>query len=231
MEKAKINELISSAAKTIFSYCRVRTNSKEEAEDLSQDIFVKLLNTKGSFSNEKAFYGFMWTVAGNVYKDWYKKRKTRVECELDESIPDGQLRFAELLEQEEDINRLYRELSLLTEQYRKVTILYYFEGKKVSDISKSQKISESMVKFLLFKTRNNLKESMNMERTRGDLSFNPRRMFLGANRPKVGSQKLEETLHEYWDLVNKNMIAQNILLACYNDRCSAEDISLKLSKV
>jgi len=223
-----VNELISSAAKTIFLYCRARTNSKEEAEDLSQDILFKLMRAKGSFINEKSFYGFMWAVAGNVYKNWYKKCKRHIECELDDHIPDGNASFTELFEQEEDISRLYRELGLLTEQYRRVTILYYFEAKKVSDISKSLGISESMVKFLLFKTRKILKEGMNMEKARGDLSFSPGRMWLGSNRPKDGSKKTDELIHEYWDLVNKNLIAQNILFACYNDRCSAEDISLQI---
>ena len=59
LDKEKTDKLISDSAKTIFSYCRARTNSKEEAEDLSQDIILELLKSKGSFCNDKAFYGFM----------------------------------------------------------------------------------------------------------------------------------------------------------------------------
>ena len=76
-----------------------------------------------------------------------------------------------------------------------------------------------MVKFLLFKSRKILKEGMNMERTKGNLSFNPGRLML--------------TPYGHGCLINlgefeKNLIAQNILLACYYERCNAEEISLQL---
>jgi len=76
-----------------------------------------------------------------------------------------------------------------------------------------------MVKFLLFKSRKILKEGMNMERTKGDLSFNPSYLALMV---------WGENAHEYWDMCRENLIVQNILLACYNDRCTVEDISLQI---
>lgn len=167
MEKEVSDMLIADAAKSLYSYCRARTGTREEAEDLSQDIILQLLQSRESLRDDKAFYGFMWAVAGNVYKDWCKKRKKAVEGELDESIPDSGVPIAELLEKESEAALLHRELRLLGERHRKVTVLYYFYDKKVSEIAKSQSISESMVKFLLFKSRNILKEGMNMERTMG----------------------------------------------------------------
>jgi len=226
LEKEKTDKLITDAAKTIFSYCRARTNSKEDAEDLSQDILFELLRSKGSFCNDKAFYGFMWAVAGNVYKDWCKKRKKIIESELDENISDDSVPLAELLEKESDLRLLYRELSLLTEQYRKVIVQYYFNELKVSDISKSLNISESMVKFLLFKSRKILKEGMNMERTKGDLSFKPRHLILALLG--AGANCDMEKVHSIWNAVDANLLAQNILFACYNDRCTAEEISLEI---
>ena len=223
MDKEKSDKLIAEAAKTIFSYCRARTNSKEDAEDLSQDIILKLLRTRETLRDDKAFYGFMWTIAGNVCKEWYKKRKKIIECELDESISDDSTPLIELIEKESDLKLLYRELGLLTEQYRKVIIQYYFNEYKVSDISKSLNISESMVKFLLFKSRKILKEGMNMERTKGDLNFNPINMSIGI----IGPTSVEDR-HSIWNIVNDNLIAQNILFACYNDRCTAEEISLQI---
>ncbi|MCL2774441.1 MAG: sigma-70 family RNA polymerase sigma factor [Oscillospiraceae bacterium] len=229
MEKEQSDKLIADAAKTLFSYCRTRTNSKEDAEGLSQDILLKLLKNRETLRDDKAFYGFMWTVAGNVYKDWCKKRKKRVECELDENISDESVPLAELLEKESDLRLLYRELGLLTEQYRKVVIQYYFNNCKVPDISKSMDISESMVKFLLFKSRKILKEGMNMEKTNGNLSFNPGKMSLSLLIDIIPDDlQQKEIRRSIQNLVNGNMIAQNILFACYNDRCTAEEISLQI---
>jgi len=226
LEKEKTVELITEAAKTIFLYCRSRTNSKEEAEDLSQDILYELLRSKGSFCNDKAFYGFMWAVAGNVYKNWCKRQKKTAVLELDKHIPDKSASLVELFEKEADLQLLYRELSLLTEQYRKTTILYYFDGLKVLEISKSLNISESMVKFLLFKSRKILREGMNMERTKGDLCFNPGNVEMNVISGG-DSFKIEDAL-SLKAVCNDSLIAQNILLACYNDRCTAEEISLQI---
>ena len=221
MDKGRTDEIIAESARTIFSYCRARTSSKVEAEDLSQDIMLELLGAKGSFVNDKAFYGFMWAVAGNVYKNWCKKRAKAVLLELDERIPDRAAPIDEVIEKEEVLRLLYRELSLLNEQHRKATILYYFDDLKVSQISKSLNISESMVKFLLFKSRKILKEGMSMERTTGNLSFNPGHMTL-ALWGKSWPGYVDPTAFE------RNLIAQNILLACYHESCTAEELSLQM---
>ena len=54
-------------------------------------------------------------------------------------------------EEKGDIFALRRELTLLSEKYRKVAILYYIENRSCAEISSSLTISESMVKYLLFK--------------------------------------------------------------------------------
>jgi RNA polymerase sigma factor (sigma-70 family) len=185
---------------------------------------LELLKTKGTFASDKAFYGFMWGVAGNVYKNWCKKHAKPGAMPLDEKFPDSGVPFTEMLEKESEISNLHRQLILLGEQHRKVTVMYYFDGMKVSAISNALNISQSMVKFLLFKSRKILKEGINMERTFGDSSFNPRRMALGISTPKGGSWPgcVDPTNFE------RNVIAQNIVLTCYNEGCTAEEISLQL---
>lgn len=60
-----------------------------------------------------------------------------------------------------------------------------------------------------------------MERTRGELSFNPGTLKLAL----IGG---EWTNYVDPTIFERNLLAQNILLACYNDRCTAEEISLQL---
>ena len=218
MDRETSDLRIANAAKTLFSYCRARTNSREEAEDLSQDILLELLRSRGNLRDDRAFYAFMWAVAGNVYKNWCKKH-AKSTAPLDERLPDDSPPLTDLLENEADLALLRRELSLLTERHRRVTVLYYFDGLRVAEIAGRLGLSEAMVKFLLFKSRQILKEGMDMERTPGTLSFNPGRLRLhywgtGGN--------------PFWRLCEDSLIAQNILLACYNDSCTAEEISLQL---
>ncbi len=215
MDKNELDEKITEMAKSILSYCAARTSNRYEAEDLAQDIIVQMYKSAESIRNINAFYGFMWAVAGNVYRQWYKKHLKNKECKLNDDLYDELFIFND---DSSDIYLLRRELSLLNEKYRKAVILYYMDDLSCSEISERLSISESMVKYLLFKSRQLLKEGMNMERTYGEQSYNPKEMSLlywgnGENR--------------YFHLCDSK-ISQNILFACYNDKLTAEQISLEI---
>lgn len=155
-------------------YCR-RTSNREDAEDLAQDIIAAIYESVPSLRCDDAFYVFMWSVAGNVYKGWCRKKSKNRECELTDNLLDA------TESQSEDNSEVYllrRELTLLSEKYRKAVILYYIENMSCSKIAASLSISESMVKYLLFKSRQILKEGMNMERNYGRQSFAPKELKL-----------------------------------------------------
>ena len=215
MNDSPFYEKLTDAAKTIFSYCMAKTSNKEDAEDLSQDILYELIKSSGSIRDENAFYGFMWSVANNVYSHWYKKKLKNATCELDENIVSYEDLFN--IEDNNDIYLLRRELTLLSEKYRKATILYYIDRKSCQEIAQELAISESMVKYLLFKSRKILKEGMNMERNLGELSYNPKifvPLYLGSGP------------NRFWTYMS-NKIRQNIVEACYNDALTEEQISLE----
>ena len=214
MDKKELDLKITDAAKSILSYCISRTPDRAEAEDLAQDILLEICRSAANIRDDKAFYGFMWGVASNVYRQWCKKRSGRDEGELTEDISVETEFFAE---EDTDLYLLRRELSLLAEKYRKATILYYIDGKSCSEISETLAVSESMVKYLLFKSRQILKEGINMERKLGNLSYNPKSFTplyhgSGPNR--------------WWEFMG-GKIRQNIALACYNDSLTSEQISLE----
>ena len=215
MDKQVLDAKIEEIAKALLSYCSARTSNHFEAEDLAQNIILEIYKSSDNIRNVDAIYGFMWAVAGNVYKQWCKDKAKNKEFELTDNLPD----VAELpVEDDSALYLLRRELTLLSEKYRKAVVLYYIENKSCFEISAHLGISESMVKYLLFKSRQILKEGMSMERNYGQQSYNPKGLSLlfwghGANR--------------YYHLCDSK-ISQNILFACYNDKLSAEQISLEI---
>ncbi|OGO92474.1 MAG: hypothetical protein A2Y17_11000 [Clostridiales bacterium GWF2_38_85] len=219
MNKETTDRKIIEIAKTVFSYCLARTNTKEEAEDLSQDILLEILRSCENIRDDKAFYGFMWAVAGNVYKNWCKKRLKNNFSELDDNLCDETYDISRQLEFQTDINLLRRELCLLNEKNRKAMILYYLNGFSVSSIAIQLHLSDSMVKYLLFKARQILKEGMNMERNYGEQSYNPKELSL---------LYMGEGPNHFWQITQGKKIPQNILWACYNDNLTEEEISLQI---
>lgn len=215
MNEIELREKIVEVSKTIFSYCMAKTPTREDAEDLSQDILLELTKSAANIRDDRAFYSFMWSVAGNVYKQWYRKKIAHSTCELSEDIPEEEDHFNE---DKSDIFALRRELTLLSEKYRKATILYYIENRSCAEISSSLTISESMVKYLLFKSRKILKEGMSMERNLGELSYNPKELI-----PMYHGQGP----NQFWQFM-QNKIRQNIVCACYNDALTSQQISLEI---
>ena len=230
MDKSQINEKITEISKTIFSYCMAKTNTREDAEDLSQEILCELIKSSQSLRREDAFYRFMWSVANNVYKQWYRKKKrdstsplpweeedaannadiADVDAEFEDSLADKE-------EQENLIFLLRRELALLSENHRRAAILYYIENRSCPQIAHTLSISESMVKYLLFRSRKILKEGMNMERKLGTLSYNPKSLT-----PMYSG----EGPNHFWDFM-QTKIRQNIVGACYNDSLTPQQISIE----
>ncbi len=215
MNESQLHEQIMEVSKTIFSFCLTKTSNRQDAEDLSQDIILELFKSVKNIRDDKAFYGFMWAVAENIYKQWYKKKLKSKTCELTDAIANTLVNFEP--DNNSDIYLLRRELSLLSEKYRKATILYYINGEGCHQIAEKLSLSESMVKYLLFKSRKILKEGMNMERKLGELSYNPKSLIPLYN----GSGP-----NRFWDFMNHKM-RQNIVNACYNDSLTAQQISLE----
>ncbi len=213
MDKHTLDTKVSETARTLLSYCAARTANPFEAEDLAQDIILEIYKSADHLRSEEAFYGFMWSIAGNVYKNWCKKKARNKECALSESLP-----FATDSLEDDNLYLLRRELSLLSQKYRKALILYYIQNKSCSEISSLLSVSESMVKYLLFKSRQLLKEGMNMERNYGHQSYHPKELtlqFWGGNTAP------------YCHLCDSK-ISQNILFACYHEKLTAEQISLEI---
>ena len=221
MDKQELDSEIEKIAKLLLSYCTARTSNHFEAEDLAQDIIVEIYKSADNIRNVDAFYGFMWAVASNVYKQWCRNKSKNKEYEWNDFLLEESALLEDPVLFGEDDSNLYllrRELTLLTEKYRRAVILYYIENKSCSEISKHLSISESMVKYLLFKSRQILKEGMSMERNYGQQSYDPKSLSLmfwgnGAN---------------HYNHLCDSKISQNILFACYNDKLTAEQISLEI---
>ena len=213
------DEQIAQMSKTIFRFCQSRTGSYHDAEDLAQEILLVACKTTNQFPNEKAFYAFVWRTADLVLKSWYREQSKRRSEELDEDIADDP--FALLEEKANDNEQLrliIRELTRLSSNYRRVTVEYYIDGRSVADIAKRLSLTESMVKYLLFQSRKHIKEGIVMEKELGRLSYDPVELTLffwgGRNR--------------YYEVFDGNKLRQNIVMACYYDKLTEEQLSLQL---
>ncbi len=226
MEQNLITDFVQENMKTIYAYALSRVSNREDAEDLAGDILLTLLSCASRLQNEDALYGFVWSVAGNTYKKFLRKRNRHGLNPLSqddlEQLADPEDFTLELeLEEnrQEQLARLRRELSLLSREYRECTLCYYFQGLSCQETAKKMGISLDMTKYYLFKTRKLLKEGIGMEREYGTKSYQPARfsfstLFSGSYNP------------EYVNLFNR-LLPGNILLSAYYSPVTVRELALE----
>jgi RNA polymerase sigma factor (sigma-70 family) len=212
---------VTECTRSIFTFCLSRVSSREEAEDLSQEIVKEVLKSANSLRDEEAFYGWMWAIANNVYKGYLRNRKRIERSDIDENLAHRSSKIREtVVLQNEELNILRRELSLLSENYRRATIMYYIDNKSCSQISLELQTSLEMVKYLLFKSRKILREGMNMAREYGEKSYNP-----GIFNIDVWMDEMDYKL--YYELFERRLPG-NILLAAYYNSITVGEMSIEL---
>lgn len=213
------SRLIEENLHSIFAWSMSKLYDKSEAEDLAQDIIYATLKSVHRLKDDKAFYGFMWKIADNTLKARLRKKQSET-AEFDESFcgvywitPEDECMKTE------EIQLLRRELSLLSNQYREVTVKYYIHGKSCSKISAELNISTEMVKYYLFKTRKILKEGIGMTREFGEKSYDPQTFHMdywGGGNNSI-----------YWELF-KRKLPGNIVLAAYDKPMTITELSIEL---
>jgi RNA polymerase sigma factor (sigma-70 family) len=223
----KNNEIIKLIIKDylgmIFGYSLRRTNSREDAEDLAQDILTELVSSIHSLKNPEAYTGWMWAVAGNTYKRWLRKRKNDKHEYLEEYQASGIFNIAEdgCLDEDiinrEDLNRLRWEISLLSSTYRNIVVSYYVDEISCGEIAQKYDLALDTVKYFLYKARNVIREGINMNRELGEKSYKPAEFFIKY----WGDHSVN-----YSDLLNRKLPG-NILLTAIYKPVSLSEISLE----
>jgi len=129
------------------------TNSKYDADDIYQDVFLKYLQNKKQFKNEEHKKAWLIKVTINSCKKlWLSSWKRKTDL-LSEEIK---------FETEEDIG-LYNEIKKLPKKYRVVIHLFYYEQYSIKEIGLILKQKESTIRTWLTRARKLLKNQIKEE--------------------------------------------------------------------
>lgn len=213
-----VASLLLEVQKPLFAWALRRCSHREDAEDLAGTVTAEVLAAAGRIRDEAAFYGYLWKTAANQYARLLRSR-SRSELPLSE-LPDGDDTPHEELVRNSELQTLRRELSLLSRRYQACAVSYYLEGHSVAETARRLQLSPDTVKYCLFKTRQILKEGMEMNREFGVKSYQPeqaqiRLLYWGSSSPELR------------ELLNR-LIVQNLLLAAYHSPMSTRELAVEL---
>jgi len=147
----------------LYKFCRSLTYSKEDAEDLFQDTFLKVLQQPSKMRQTDNPQGFLFSSAIYIWKSAKRKyaRRKRIapEEELGSSVC-GTYNIEETFIAKEE-NRLVRELvEALPEIFKIPIILYYTSEFSVPEIAETLKLPAGTVKSRLYKARKIIEEGI-----------------------------------------------------------------------
>lgn len=121
----------------LMSYFLKRTSSREEAEDLTQQVFLRLLSAKGVESHA----GYVFTCASNLLKDRTRSFSRRVEHISLDDAPEETHEVIELDPERivcgrQEAARVLATLDKLGERTRDMFILFRLEGLRQAEIAR-----------------------------------------------------------------------------------------------
>ena len=132
---------------------------QEDAEELTQDVFLKAFQQLSSFKAESSFSTWIYRIATNIAISAVRKKRNDV-LRLDDSVfanlSDTQVDAALEDESEEQMERLQQAMNQLEADERALITLYYLEEKPLAEVAFILGITDGNAKVKLHRIRKKL---------------------------------------------------------------------------
>lgn len=155
-------ELYRHYAPAIFRFCRRAMPTREDAEDATMDIFIKVRQKLSQYDSSRPFGAWLYTVAANHCWDLLRRRKGRQDLETGEienmplEHPDpGQLE--QLIEQSTS-QEVRRALDQLPARARMALVLRYYADMSYDDVAATLGVRRAFVGVVLLRARHQLRD-------------------------------------------------------------------------
>lgn len=146
--------------KRIFNFLVRMTADREVAEDLTQNVFLRLLKYRHSYNPEMKFQSWIYQMARNAFADYYQQQKQRKPVKMEvEKLTDHLPEPMDALEQEENEKRLIRALAQLPDDYRELLVLTRFQQLKYEEVAGFLNMTVANVKVKVHRAMGQLREN------------------------------------------------------------------------
>jgi RNA polymerase sigma-70 factor, ECF subfamily len=159
-------EFVERFADCVYSYVRRRVMPQAEAvEDLVQEVFLAAWNSLGSFRGEASLRHWLLGIARHKIEDYYRKRLREPEVpeEIDEELPELVVipKYEDELDRAANLEKTYRVLAKLPENYGLVLLWRYLEQRSASEMARLTGRTEKAIERLLARARDHFRKEWN----------------------------------------------------------------------
>ena len=163
-EKA-FEELVSRYKNLVYSVILRMVADAEDANDLAQEVFIKVYRNLDKYSPEFKFSTWVMRIATNTVIDFRRKKKQAFVSmdDMETELPDIATPENTYLEKEEK-EILKNAINKLPDMYKLPIVMYHLEGMSYQEISSSLGVGMSKIKNRIFRGRKLLKDMINKQK-------------------------------------------------------------------
>ncbi|KAB5486540.1 RNA polymerase sigma factor [Flagellimonas hadalis] len=154
-------------AKMVYNKCYGFAKSDDEAQDLTQDVFLQLFIKLRTFKGKSKFSTWLYSFTYNFCVNYINRNKQRkiqdqsvqveeTEYKLTEDVPDESL-------YEMKADRLKKALEMISVEDKSLLLLKYQDGASIKDLVNLMDLGESAVKMRLKRAKERLLEIYNTQ--------------------------------------------------------------------
>jgi len=173
-KKKEFSKIYDENVTQIYRFAFLKVGSKDEAEDITSQTFLKVWK---SFKNEetkkdfKSIRAYLYKTARNLIVDHY--RRAGAENKADDKMASKKVPFENIVLKDEnmradekailssEIAQIREALSKINEDYQNIIIWYYLDELTISEIADLLNKPESSVRVLIHRSMSALKKELN----------------------------------------------------------------------
>jgi RNA polymerase sigma-70 factor (ECF subfamily) len=135
-------------------------NSREEAEDIVQEVYVKLWGMRDDLPNYNSIEALCVRITRNLCLDQLRRRKVNHDAMKAEQMKSGNYPEtpSEDLEKKEDAELVHRLISALPEPQRSLVHLRHLEGKDYDEIAEMVNMNVNAIRVSISRARKQMRE-------------------------------------------------------------------------
>jgi len=160
-DTAAFEELVQRYKRAVFAYARTFTGSRQDAEEVTQDVFVKIYRAAHRFDDQYSFTTWLYKITSNTCKNKLRSRRQPAVSLDDEDSPivtvspdTGPL---EAYSRKIEIDEVRRAIAELPPRYREVLYLRYVENLSYKEIAEVMDLTMGNVEARIFRGKDKVR--------------------------------------------------------------------------
>ncbi|MCX7746045.1 MAG: RNA polymerase sigma factor [Clostridia bacterium] len=155
--------LMKSYQERLYNFLLKLTSSREDSEEILQDVFVRVYNYLYKYNSNWNFSTWIYRITVNTFKDYYRKRKKRSAITYYDVVPDhpspsNENPLETNFETRENYLQVVRLINALKEDQRIALILRHVQGFSYAEIASVLGVSPENAKMKVSRARQTVGE-------------------------------------------------------------------------